>query len=840
MLKIIELEIDPELSGDTGVFEVAFVEYPAIEQDFVYFSKQKFYKAPEYVAENACRAIRENEKRGNPAGTQVGKIRAQQLCKREDISLETIKRMKSFLERAATYNSGNWDDNGTIAYGLWGGADALTWVDKILKQEENFQEGEDLEDACWEGYIAVGLKPADDGSGRMVPNCVPETSFQKFVYPNAGEAESEFISRCIGDSKMGSEFPDSKQRTAVCYSYWRRKDEFSFRKVSFDYDGTLTTERGIRFLENELNSGNEVYIVSARNTAPEELYDLVRKYRINPTHVYTVGSNRNKIERIKSLGIEKHYDDNMNVRRELGKVAAAFDYDVSGLPPYETTSGTTMEVKPFLGEECGCLDTGNSVGYILSQEQIDVLGYTTRNFDMCPGAIDLFTHLTSMPMDEDTKGMVRSAAQIADNIFEVEREVLVQGYSTEEEITMAKILVDDFKDLMGEIDRLVGMNHDVSFMDNHLNLIVSVYDDPSTWDDEEQELFKAVDFFRKNPEKAPLNFNQFFTGLSEREIMGKTVFRNGTKFYKYARKDDGAPDRDWCMSREDKYFRRSAIDGLRDGNSKFGHNGNAYSKWLYKGGPWCVHAWEEYTYTFEVDALGRRINEALINNGYVNGLPGQTCNSEIPGACFYPGTPRYEAALRNRFSKEVSRSYMDENQFSKCFGEFCNLQFNKTEEHLFSVNKEQKMLYTPLMIPNLLIPRVSENGDKYFVKFTPDAVEKIQRKFMIEQRLRETNLEHSDQKFNDIVMVESWLVNGDSDKAYTLGFTRDQIPTGTWMAGYKILDTPEGDVIWNEYIKPGKVKGASVEGNFILNFSKQDEDEYLLGEIIKILNKISE
>jgi hypothetical protein len=38
----------------------------------------------------------------------------------------------------------------------------------------NLQEpAEGLEDACWEGYIAVGLKPAGDGSGRMVPNCVP-------------------------------------------------------------------------------------------------------------------------------------------------------------------------------------------------------------------------------------------------------------------------------------------------------------------------------------------------------------------------------------------------------------------------------------------------------------------------------------------------------------------------------------------------------------------------------------------------------------------------------------------------------------------------------------------
>ena len=58
MIKIIELEIDPELSGETGVFEVALVEYPAIEQDFVYFGLQKFYKAPKDVAAKDCRAIK--------------------------------------------------------------------------------------------------------------------------------------------------------------------------------------------------------------------------------------------------------------------------------------------------------------------------------------------------------------------------------------------------------------------------------------------------------------------------------------------------------------------------------------------------------------------------------------------------------------------------------------------------------------------------------------------------------------------------------------------------------------------------------------------------------------
>jgi hypothetical protein len=36
--------------------------------------------------------------------------------------------------------------------------------------KKSFAEGDSLEDACWPGYEAVGLKDLD---GRMVPNCVP-------------------------------------------------------------------------------------------------------------------------------------------------------------------------------------------------------------------------------------------------------------------------------------------------------------------------------------------------------------------------------------------------------------------------------------------------------------------------------------------------------------------------------------------------------------------------------------------------------------------------------------------------------------------------------------------
>lgn len=784
MYKIIELEINPDLSGDTGVFEVAWVEYPAIEQELVYFSQQKFYKAPEYVQSKACQAIKENEKRGNPAGTQVGKVRAQQLCKGEDISLETVKRMKSFLERAKVYDTGNWDDNGTIAMGLWGGVEALSWVDKIINQVEN-----------------------------------QESSKQEFVYPNPGESEDDFISRCV--SYVMDEGKTADEAVGKCYGMWKNQN-FSPDKVSFDWDDTLDTRKGKDLLEQELSRGNLIYIISARNLTTKEMIDLSIEYGFPASHIYTTGSNPAKIKKIKELGIKRHYDNNFKVVQELGPVGIKFDYDVTALPDYVdyADTGLTESVLGFCG--CGFAESDPS-------QEMDVFGYTTEYFYICPGAQALFNHLVSMEVDEDTKGMIRSGAQIADNIFKIEAEVVHNNNASQQELDEATILVDDFKDLISEIDKITGMEHNTSFMDGHITTIREYLgkfeEDFSTWDPEDQKLAKLFDFIA---EKRPYEFeyitSPLLRGYTQNDIK-QINHKNPTKYYLYKRVLSGFPDRPFCVSIEGRYFRRSQIYALENFNKEFGHNKKAYSKWLYKGGPQCVHAWEEWS------AIGDRIR----NDGMVDGIPGKA-PQELPGKGYYPGTARYEANL----SKQTAISYLTPEEFNCTFNGVCDLDFSKQKSEVFASDKERRMVYTPLMIPNILIPRYDEVSDeKYFVKFRPETIVQIRDKFMTELRNRKTNLEHSDKKFDDAVLVESWIIESEKDKAYDLGFTQDQLPIGTWMGVYKILETPQGDELWDKYIKPGKVQGMSVEGNFMLNFSEQKRDEYLLESIINILNEIS-
>ena len=75
------------------------------------------------------------EKNDNKCATQVGKVRAQQLANGEPISVETIKRMYSYLSRAEVYyDASNLQACGTISFLLWGGKSGLSWSRNKLRE----------------------------------------------------------------------------------------------------------------------------------------------------------------------------------------------------------------------------------------------------------------------------------------------------------------------------------------------------------------------------------------------------------------------------------------------------------------------------------------------------------------------------------------------------------------------------------------------------------------------------------------------------------------------------------------------------------------------------------
>lgn len=123
-------ELSKELTEEEELIEM-------IKEIILSTELESYTDYPDAVSNNAKRGIELNEKNGNKCATQVGKVRAQQLANKEPISLETIKRMYSYLSRAKEYyNENDTEACGTISYLLWGGESALGWSERKLKELE--------------------------------------------------------------------------------------------------------------------------------------------------------------------------------------------------------------------------------------------------------------------------------------------------------------------------------------------------------------------------------------------------------------------------------------------------------------------------------------------------------------------------------------------------------------------------------------------------------------------------------------------------------------------------------------------------------------------------------
>jgi soluble P-type ATPase len=137
--------------------------------------------------------------------------------------------------------------------------------------------------------------------------------------PNKFEREDEFIKRCMSDEKMKSEY-DQEQRYAVCSDAFIKLESL---KISFDYDGTLSTAKGTKLAQELISKGNTIYIISARSSR-QGMLSKAKQLGISFSRVYATGSNKAKVEKVKELNIDKHYDNNIDVVNELGNVGKLF------------------------------------------------------------------------------------------------------------------------------------------------------------------------------------------------------------------------------------------------------------------------------------------------------------------------------------------------------------------------------------------------------------------------------------------------------------------------------------------------------------------------------------
>lgn len=90
---------------------------------------------PESASNNAKRALKWADENGwGGCGTAVGKARANQLAKRENISRDTIARMASFKRHQQSKDVPYSEGCGGLMWDAWGGTSGIEWAINKLKQ----------------------------------------------------------------------------------------------------------------------------------------------------------------------------------------------------------------------------------------------------------------------------------------------------------------------------------------------------------------------------------------------------------------------------------------------------------------------------------------------------------------------------------------------------------------------------------------------------------------------------------------------------------------------------------------------------------------------------------
>lgn len=263
------------------------------------------------------------------------------------------------------------------------------------------------------------------------------------------ETRDDFIKRCMRE--IYDEFPDNSQRYAVCISYADKSDEKMKKQ-----DLYVLTPRKAE------NRGQYLKRCSSNTKMKEQFKDLKERLGFCLSSFNEYYKYWTKIEEFAEVPANTALGTCIAKKKSQGldyKEAYAQCASKVVVPNAPVNLGEdNLLVEPVEFEE------GN----------MDVFGYMTRFFQLCPGAQATFMEITSDSMiDDETKGMVRSAAQVADNVFRIEKEVMEKGFSTELDVQQAELLVGDFKDIIVEIMEETGKTYDVEYMNRHIDLIKS-------------------------------------------------------------------------------------------------------------------------------------------------------------------------------------------------------------------------------------------------------------------------------------------------------------------------------------------------------------------------------
>jgi hypothetical protein len=162
----------------------------------------------------------------------------------------------------------------------------------------------------------------------------------------------------------GSCIYDTQEKAAEVWAAILASGKYAGKKVSYDYDGVLSTDTGKEKAKRDIAQGNLVYIISARGDK-ESMLGVAKDLGIPSDRVYATGSNKAKVEKISSLGIEIHTDNNPDVIKEVNALPKArgvqFEFEETYNDYPESATNNAKRALKW-AEENGWGECGTAVG----------------------------------------------------------------------------------------------------------------------------------------------------------------------------------------------------------------------------------------------------------------------------------------------------------------------------------------------------------------------------------------------------------------------------------------------------------------------------------------------
>jgi hypothetical protein len=141
--------------------------------------------------------------------------------------------------------------------------------------------------------------------------------------------------------------------------------------------------------------------------------------------------------------------------------------------------------------------------------------------------------------------------------------------------------------------------------------------------------------------------------------------------------------------------------------------------------------------------------------------------------------------------------------------EFEIVTLKKEDVKMRAVDREKRLFFSAVLIPNQKIVRKSEQGEPYYIMFEAETIRLAQQNYIKRGYANNSTLEHDeDAVLKGITFVEHWIKEDEThDKS--VKFTKENLPLGTWCTIFRV----DNDEILDK-IESGEINGVSIDGEF--------------------------